>query len=275
MSGAALGSSTLEFAPGPVKAGEYQFSVGSAGIATLVFQTVLPALMRVSGGSQLTLRGGTHNAMAPPFHFIARSFAPPVAAMGVGIDLTLNRHGFYPAGGGEFNAHITPSVALLPLRLNTRGALLNCYAESVVAGVPGHVAQRELDTVSDMLGWRDGQLRHRGLPADQGPGNALLLTLEYASVTEVITAFGDKAVSAETVAKRAVEAARGYQSRTSPVGEYLADQLLLPMALAGAGEMTVIGMSLHARTNVEVIEQFLEVKIRVTELESGCHVKIA
>ena len=55
VTGAALGSQTLEFTPGPVTPGNYRFAVGTAGSATLVLQTVLPALLTASGLSTLTL----------------------------------------------------------------------------------------------------------------------------------------------------------------------------------------------------------------------------
>ena len=74
--GATLGSTELTFSPGPIRAGEYRFSVGTAGSGTLVFQTVLPALMLASEPSRIAIEGGTHNIAAPPFDFLARTFLP-------------------------------------------------------------------------------------------------------------------------------------------------------------------------------------------------------
>src|SRR5688500_12299105 len=79
---AELGSRTLTFRPGRVVPGEYRASVGSAGSATLVLQTLLPALLRVDAPSSLLLEGGTHNPSAPPFDFLERVFAPLLARMG-------------------------------------------------------------------------------------------------------------------------------------------------------------------------------------------------
>ena len=56
------------------------------------------------------------------------------------------------------------------------------------------------------------------------------------------------------------------------MGEYLADQLLLPLALAGSGSFTCTAMSSHLLTNIEVIKMFLDVEIRVSEsAKNGCH----
>jgi len=75
------------------------------------------------------------------------------------------------------------------------------------------------------------QLKLKALPGEQGPGNAVLLTLEYEHVTEVFTGFGAKMVRAETVAAQALKEARDYIGSGVAAGEHLADQRMLPMAL--------------------------------------------
>src|SRR5215469_6148742 len=97
LQGAELGSGRLVFEPGAVRAGDYAFSVGTAGSCTLVLQTVWPALMLAGTPSRLTLSGGTHNPMAPPFHFLERSYAPLLRRLGADSAFTLRRLGFYPA----------------------------------------------------------------------------------------------------------------------------------------------------------------------------------
>ena len=56
--GAVLGSTTLAFTPGPVRPGTHRFAVGTAGSGTLVFQTILPALMTAAGPSDIAIEGG-------------------------------------------------------------------------------------------------------------------------------------------------------------------------------------------------------------------------
>ena len=161
----------------------------------------------------------------------------------------------------------------MPLHLPERGARKHAYAESFIAGVPGHVALRELEAVGKAMSWTGEQLQVRGLPNGQGPGNALMITLEHEFVTEVFTAFGEKSVAAEQVAKRVVGEARDYLPSTAAVGEHLADQLLLPMALAvkggNEGSFTCSTISLHT-TNADVIQQFLPVAIEITKRDAQC-----
>jgi len=267
--GAFVGSTELKFQPNAIQGGDYRFSIGTAGSCTLVLQTILPALLMASQDSHITLSGGTHNSMSPPFHFLERAFAPLLARMGAKVELQLSRFGFYPAGGGEISMRIKGGHRLSPLHLESRGERVNAYAESFFAGLPAHIAERELAVVKKRMVWGDSQLFMRGLDRNQGPGNALLITLEYEQVTEVFTGFGEKGVSAETVANGVVEAARNYISSQATVSQFLADQLLLPMALAGGGSFIATDWSLHAATNAEIIQRFLAVDIETEKTTSG------
>jgi RNA 3'-terminal phosphate cyclase (ATP) len=258
--GAALGSQDLTFVPGTVTGGDYEFAIGTAGSCTLVLQTVLPALLKADKPSTLRLAGGTHNPMAPPVQFLQRAWCPRLAEMGARIDIDLERFGFYPAGGGVATARVEPCAALRPRTWMTRGERRAAYAEAFVAGIPGRIAQRELECVGRAMNWGEDQLLIRGLPADQGPGNALMLTLDYDHATEVFTAFGEKAVTSEQVARQVVQRTRQYLMSRAAFGEYLADQMMLPLALAGGGGFTLDEVSMHARTNAQVIETFLPVR---------------
>lgn len=258
--GAVQGSQDLTFVPGPVRGGDYAFDIGTAGSCTLVLQTVLPALLRADRPSTLRLAGGTHNPMAPPVQFLQRAWCPRVAEMGARIDIRLERFGFYPAGGGIVTARVEPCAALHPRTWMTRGEPRAAYAEAFIAGVPERVAQRELECVGQAMRWRADQLHVRSLPAGQGPGNALMLTLEYDHATEVFTAFGARAVPSEQVAREAAQRARRYLESRAAFAEYLADQMMVPLALAGGGGFTLDEVSMHARTNAQVIETFLPVR---------------
>lgn len=264
-----VGSRQLSFVPGPVRGGNHAFSIGTAGSCTLVLQTILPALLFADRPSHIELSGGTHNPMSPPFHFLQRAFLPLLQRMGAGVDLSLERYGFYPAGGGKLHAQITPTGPLSPLHLPERGTRIQTYAECVFAALPAHIAERELAVVKRHLGWNESQLLLREIDHRQGPGNALLVTLEHQHVSEVFVGFGEKGVAAESVAAKVVKAVRAYLAGNAAVGPHLADQLLLPMALAGGGSFTTTDWSLHAATNAEVIQRFLPIAIRHEKRADG------
>jgi RNA 3'-terminal phosphate cyclase (ATP) len=259
--GAAIGSRALTFAPGAVKAGDYTFSVGSAGSTTLVLQTVLPPMLLAEGPSTLTLEGGTHNIHAPPLDFLEHAFLPIVSRMGPKVSVALERAGFYPAGGGRFFAMIEPAAKLSPLDLIERGPAGRRLCKAVVAGLPGDIALRELGIVKRAMNWPGESFQVRQLPADQGPGNIVTIEIAHEHVTEVFTGFGQRGVRAEAVAEDSLQQAKRYLAAGVPVGEHLADQLVIPFALAGGGSFVTQPLTAHTTTNIEVVRRFLPVEI--------------
>ena len=261
--GAQPGSRMLSFSPGRVQPGDYEFDIGTAGSTTLVLQTVLPALSIGHRASTLRLRGGTHNPHAPPFDFLQRAFLPLLERMGVRIEASLERYGFFPAGGGEIRLRVLPCAKLATLHLEERGELVHRQAQAVVANLPIDIAKRELDVLKARLGMPEAALHMVGNAPAHGPGNVLLIVQQYQHVCEVLTGFGEPGVRAETVAQRAATEAEAHSRSDAAVGEHLADQLLLPMALSGGGSFTTLEPSSHARTNMDVIRLFLPVRFEV------------
>src|SRR5262249_10647780 len=260
--GAELGSQTLSFEPSAIQPGEYEFAVGTAGSATLVFQTLLPALLRGRSPSRITIEGGTHNPFAPPFDFLARTFLPIVERMGASVDARLERFGFYPAGGGRMTFAIVPCPALRPVTLLHRGATC-VHARGLVASLPETIAKREMRIVRERLGLERHLCRIESVEGSVGPGNVLLIVVEGESLTEIVTGFGVKGVAAEKVASDACDEAERYLSSDVPVGSHLADQLLIPMALSGGGSFRTLSPSAHTQTNAGVVRRFLGVPIAI------------
>lgn len=266
--GDALGSTELRFEPGPARAGDYRFAIGTAGSATLVLETVLWPLLLAPGRSRLVLEGGTHNPLAPPFDFIVRSLVPLLGEMGAMVEIELERAGFYPAGGGRMTVEIEGGRPLSPLVRLERGPLRRTGARALVAGLPVSIARRELEVVHERLGWSRRELQAERIEA-HGPGNVLLLELEHGGGTTVIAAFGEKGVRAEDVAAKAVEEAQRFVAADVPVDEHLADQLLVPLALAGGGSFRTVEPSLHTRTNAEIVQRWLPVAIELHDEGGG------
>lgn len=271
--GAEIGSRELTFKPGRLKGGTYSFAIGTAGSSMLVLQTVLSPLSTAAEPSVVRITGGTHNRGSPPFDFLQRAFLPLIARMGATVELEVRSYGFYPRGGGEIVAKITPST-LSALTLMERGERVRAYAEAYVAALPIKIAQRELDVIGHRLNWSQDQLFLRGLSNDMGPGNAVTITVEHEYVTEVFTGFGERGVRAEAVAGGAVDEARTYIASTAAVGEHLADQLLLPMVLGRGGSFTMTKVTEHLRSNASVIEAFMGKRVTISESDSGFAVHV-
>jgi RNA 3'-terminal phosphate cyclase (ATP) len=69
--------------------------------------------------------------------------------------------------------------------------------------------------------------------------------------------FGTRGVSAEKVAEKICDAVVRFMSTDVPVGDCLADQLLLPMALSGGGAMRFTATTSHFLTNLQTIRAFI------------------
>jgi RNA 3'-terminal phosphate cyclase (ATP) len=60
-----------------------------------------------------------------------------------------------------------------------------------------------------------------------------------------------------------------YLNASAPVGVHLADQLIIPFAMAGGGMFRTTGISAHTSTNIGVVESFLDVEISTEREEQG------
>lgn len=255
LSGAEIGASEISLQPGSIRAGNYSFSIGSAGSANLVLQTVLPLLLHADGPSTVKVSGGTHNSASPPFDFLEECFLPALRRMGHDVSAKINAYGFYPAGGGEIEVSVTPQTELSELVLTERGQEQWRSVEAVIANLFGDIAKRELATAGDALGI-DEDDRRITTRASNGPGNVVFARVEYENLRAVFAQFGEKGTSAEQVAKRLAKSVKTFAASQAAVTHHLADQLLLPMALAKGGQFTTLRPSLHATSNADIISKF-------------------
>lgn len=267
--GASLGSLEIEFIPGKIKAGAYTFCIGTAGSTTLVLQTVLPALIFADSPSELNIEGGTHNPHAPPFDFLQRAYLPILRKMGPEVVARLERYGFYPAGGGRLHVDIKPASKLQPIQLLSRGAELGCSANAVVVSIERSIAERELQVVQRRMRLDSSQLYLEEIFSKNTCGNVLWVEVSSEHISEVFCGFGERGVRAEQIAKQVSTAALRYLSADIPVGQHLADQLVLLCALAGSGRFRTTRPSQHLLSQVDVIRKFLSLDIRVDVVEGA------
>ncbi len=258
-----LNSSRLEFYPQKLKGGDFTFPIGTAGSTTLVAQSVLPALLMAQGRSQITVQGGTHNPMAPPFDFLQRVYFPLLRSMGVELSSELVRYGFYPAGGGKFRVAVQPLAEPRGISILDSGKLVQRRVIAVVAKLPRHIAEREVDTIVRKAGWANVE-KDVKLVDSNSPGNVVMIELRYEGIAELFVALGRQGLPAERVAAMCLRDAKRYLKQDAPVGVHLADQLLLPTALAAhfnaqTSEFRTGPLSDHSLTQIDLIKHFLDV----------------
>jgi RNA 3'-terminal phosphate cyclase (ATP) len=186
--------------------------------------------------------------------------------MGAEVTASLQRPGFYPIGGGEARVNITPPARLERLDLLERGPITHRCARGVVARLPRHIAEREVRVVGRELEWDDKLLQVEEW-SSRGPGNVLLVEVGSREVMEVFAGFGERGVRAEAVADGVVREVRDYLEAEVPIGPHLADQLILPLALAGGGSFRTLRPTPHTLTNIEVVKRFLPVEVEVGQVD--------
>jgi RNA 3'-terminal phosphate cyclase (ATP) len=283
LKGAELGSQALTFAPqSPPQAGDYAFDVaearkgGSAGSTSLVFQTLVLPLAFAEGDSHLTIRGGTHVAWSPPFHYLQHVYLPTLARMGIEATVEINQWGWYPIGGGEMKARVkgqgirdggAPPIPypLSPITLVERGELKRLWGISALSNLPAHIAQRQKRQAERLL-------RERGFTPEieivdapsPGQGTVVFLVAEFENVVAGFTSYGARGKRAEKVAEEACRELIQYYDSHQALDKHLADQLILPMSLAaGQSGFTTCEVTQHLLTNVGVVERLMGVKAEI------------
>lgn len=275
--GVETGSHSLSFRPTSTpRGGSYEFDIRTAGSSVLVAQTILPPLVSATMTSDVVVRGGTYTTHAPIWEFFAHDYLPAVARLGPKFSTELRRPGFYPKGGGCIQCAVEPGFdPARPLELVERGDLEQLDVTSIVAGLPGHIARRELDTFVDVLGDPIGGCRfrrHTRSPSDSlSPGNVLYAELTFEETTTILSEMGRKGRPAEEVAQTLARRVREYLEQAAPVDPHLADQLVVPMALGAGGVFETTERTPHCETQLDLVADLLEVAVETTTTGDGSH----
>lgn len=273
LDGDALGSQTVKLVPGSgIRPGTYRFDVaeaaddGSAGSVGLVLQTLLLPLGLAPDESAVTVHGGTHVPWAPSGSYLEHVFLPTIGRMGVEAEAEVASWGFYPAGGGTIRVHVAGSDGPpRPIDLSTRGALLRIWGIAAVTNLPSHIPQRMANRAENVLAEQslESRVEARRL-GGAGPGAGIFLFVEYEGAVAGFTAYGRKGLPAERVAEVACEDLLAHHRSGAAADPHLADQLVLPMALAlGESRLVTSEITEHLLTNVAVVRQFLGSCIQV------------
>jgi RNA 3'-terminal phosphate cyclase (ATP) len=272
--GAEIGSTELVFRAGEIKSGPYEFAVGTAGSTGLVLQTLLPAFWSSGNAASIWISGGTHNPLAPPFDFLERVFLPAMSRMGARASLELNEVGFAPVGGGSILCRVEPCEGFHPADWIERGELVSSRIRVPIRQLPVEIGGRMLDAALAEFPCDDAVVEGCGI--GPGKGVACFVEARFEGGTEITSTFGELRVSAEKVGRRAAKMMNDFIGNGAAVGRHLADQLLLPMALAGSGRFTTMPPDSHVPTNIAVIEKFLPVKFSVEKGEGGrCEISVS
>jgi RNA 3'-phosphate cyclase len=262
--GLELRSQAFTFAPGALRGGTFRFDVGTAGSITLVLQALLPVLACAPEATRVTVVGGTDVRAAPPLDYLAHVLLALVDRMGVRVSLHAHRRGYYPRGGGEVEAAVTPTRPS-PLVVEGRQETARVDGLAHVANLPAHIAERMRAAALARLGAVPAHVATSVLGGDEaiGQGGAIVL---WARTDESVLGAGrvaERGVRAETLGDAAGGELAADLAADAALDVHAADQLLVWLALAGGGRFTAREVTSHARTAIWLIEQFLPVRFDV------------
>ena len=265
--GAKLNARTLTFVPRTApQAGSYTFDVaqaakgGSAGSVSLILQTVLLPLALAERVSQLTLRGGTHVSWSPAFDYVKRVYLPTLGPTGIKAKANIRKWGWYPLGGGEIQVTIQGSTEKILLALDRpqRGSLVRVRGVSASSNLPKHIRTRQEKAALQAL--RSNGINARIDVVDapsKGQGTAVFLWTEFEHSLAGFTSLGERGKPAERVAGEACQDLLGFLDGRAALDRYLADQLILPLALAeGSSRFTTETVTQHLLTNAWAVNRF-------------------
>jgi RNA 3'-terminal phosphate cyclase (ATP) len=224
--GAFDGSPDLRFVPGPVSAGEFRFDIGTAGAATLVLQSILPVLATAPSSSRVTVTGGTH----------------------------------VPRGEGCVEAEVEPWTRPAALDLTRRGALVAVRGISGAARLRGDVARRAADAARALL-WEERRMETEWEVVDlaaASPGAFLQVEAEFETGRAAFGLLGERGLRAEVLGERAARRVLKFvEDEEAVVDPWLADQLAVPLAIAGGGgRLQTSAVTSHLETVAAVLRRF-------------------
>jgi RNA 3'-terminal phosphate cyclase (ATP) len=264
--GAELGSTQLTYQPDTIHSGQYKFDIKTAGATTLVLQTIILPLSLANSKSHVKISGGTHVPWSPSFHFLDMQWLPYMTRLGFNIHISLDQAGFYPQGGGLIQSKTTPVEHIKPITIEERGDLIQIRGISAVANLDRSIAERQRNQVLRRLGdkYRLNDIRIKQLPS-RYKGTILILLAEFESSTCCYFSLGKRGKPAEQVADDAVNEMESFMDTDGVMDEYLADQLLLPLAIAnGPSIFKTPRVTSHLLTNAEVIKSFIDLTIFIS-----------
>ncbi|MEA3406557.1 MAG: RNA 3'-terminal phosphate cyclase [Chloroflexota bacterium] len=275
-----LGSQVVDFVPQrAVEGGQHTFDISelagqsSAGSVTLLLQALFLPLAFSQEDSELVLVGGTHVRWSPPYQYLAHVYRPFVESLGFGLDLELRTWGWYPRGGGKIVARIkglgSKPEELAPQHVKARGELREVLGISAASNLPRHIIERQRERAL-------AYFRSRHIKPDidlveapsPGKGTVLFLLAQYEHVNAGFTGYGRVRYPAEEVADDATNEFEAYRTNAGALDPYLADQVLLPLALVPGGcSYTTSRVTQHLLTMAWLVEHFLDCHVTVTGKE--------
>ena len=281
LSNVRIGIEELELHPGSDWRTALDLAIPTAGNVGLLMQTLHNALYRAPI-EQCSIRihgGGTYGKAAPGTCYLQNVTYALFNRLGYSVDLKVIRHGFYPKGGAEAVATVTPSPAgYRGLVLEERGELKSVEGRIITELNlrQAHVGERIKES---LITSASKSLPHgvvMGIEVEYSPAPSVGVGVDIwckfssGAILGIGTVLGERGVPSETIGKRAALKLRQLLESDATVDSFASDQLVPLLALAEEpSKFRLDAISSHLQTNLEVIRNFLAREYRITRSDSG------
>jgi RNA 3'-terminal phosphate cyclase (ATP) len=264
-----VGAEWVRFAPSDkFEGGSAKVDIGTAGSIPMILMAVVPAVSLSNKSLEIEITGGTDVRASPTIDYVKYVVAEAYLSIGIKFSVDVLKRGYYPKGGGIVQTSIEPCKVLGTMELLSARDVTPRIT-SVCGQLPRHVAERQ--TASAMIALEKKGIRCSNYSASVetsiSPGSSILV---YSASDFGPYVGGD---SIGELGKRAeevgTEAAERFLESTlvqAPVDPFLADMLVLPLALArGRSKYRITRVTEHLRTNLQVASQIVGCKYRIEQ----------
>lgn len=258
--GLKLRSTELFFHPTCIRPLSGEVDIGTAGSITLLLQCILPILMHAPKSSSFTVRGGTDVEWSPGWDYFEHITLAALGQMGASVEAGLLMRGYYPKGGGMVSMKVSPS-RMSPKRFERWDAPIAGNVHSF--GLPSHVPERIRDAAVAFLR-EHGHPAHIALEHTRAHSVGCGITL-WSGLLGACT-LGRRGLPAEKVGRMVASQIVEEIESGASVDVHLADQLIPYMALCGGGELVVREVTDHTRTNVWIVQHFVDVECTIESM---------
>ena len=264
-----IGSRELAFTPHQITTPYLRVNVATAASITLMLQALLPAVLALRAVTTIQFEGGgTDTSRAPTLDYFRHVFLWFLRRIGVDAEVEMIRRGYYPRGGAAIRMKVV-ARKLDRLELVDRGPLRHVTLFSLASPVleKRKVAERQITGALGALDSLRVPIRSE-LEYDLSfsVGSALCIVAEFANTVIGSNSLGAVGKRAEEVGKEAAgDFLREFRS-SACLDRHMADQILPYLALGGySSSATVSEVTSHCRTNMWVIENFLDGRFQVRD----------
>lgn len=272
LEGAELGSEDLLFIPKKIKAGTYQFAVGTGGSVSLVLQSILLPLAVQKVKSHISVAGGTYTPQAPTAEFFTETLVPRMNQMGYSVKAEITRAGFFRIGGGLVQVDCCRKDNFMPVYWMEKESPRKCFIQIVTSHFPekttlkvAKLIREELSKMRNMIPY---ELEIMENPDIEEPG-AVVIVRTAGRIPTVFSEIAQYGYSSEALARSLGKQIRSFLAASAPIESHLADQIILPLFFAAGGIFLTKSSSEHLESCIKILELFTGQKVK-TERDGKC-----